>query len=207
MPLMACERRRPCGGRQLRRTFLDFMGGRRRARLGRGLVRATRCVPASRWRVLRLCGAGRAGGDQGAVHNEHGVPTEPSAGPEREKRAEAADDAVGCELRDAEQRGQPAQRQVRAPVRRDQAAAGLPATGSTVGAGAPRLLRRAAEWSPTCRQQRGLSPVCGAVQDGSDAVITPTTPGSSHQTRPTPRRSLQLRFHGTADAPQDRGKS
>jgi hypothetical protein len=181
--------------------------GRRRARHGRGLVRATRCVPASSWRVLRLCGAGRGGGDQGAVHSEHGVLTKPSAGPVREKRAEVADDAVSCELRDAERRGKPAQRQVRAPVRRDQAAAGLPPTGSTVGAGGPRLLRRTAAWSPTRRRQRGLSPVSGAVQDGSDAVITPTTPGSSHQTRPTPRRSLQLRFHGTADAPQDRGKT
>lgn len=48
-------------------------------------------------------------------------------------------------------------------------------------------------------KQRGLSPVNGAIKDGSDAVITPTTPGSSHQASPTPRRSLQLRFHGAAD--------
>lgn len=29
-------------------------------------------------------------------------------------------------------------------------------------------------------KQRGLSPVNGAIQDGSDAVITPATPRSSH---------------------------
>jgi hypothetical protein len=56
-------------------------------------------------------------------------------------------------------------------------------------------------------KQRGLSPVNGAVQDGSGAVITPTAPRSSHQTSPTPRPSLQLRFHSAADVEQDRGKS
>jgi hypothetical protein len=73
--------------------------------------------------------------------------------------------------------------------------------------GGPRLPHSASAWSPTCRQQSGLSPVNVAVRDGSDTVITPTTPGSSHQTNLTMRRSLQLRFHGAADVEQDRGKT
>jgi hypothetical protein len=44
-----------------------------------------------------------AGGDQRAVHDEHGVLREPLAGLEREQGTEVADDAVGRGLRDAEQ--------------------------------------------------------------------------------------------------------
>ncbi|GGP56651.1 hypothetical protein GCM10010231_29420 [Streptomyces sindenensis] len=71
--------------------------------------------------VLQLLG-GRvvAGGHQSAVHDEHGVYAEPLARLECEFRAEVVDDPVGRELRDAEEWGELTQRQVRAPVSRDQ---------------------------------------------------------------------------------------
>jgi len=71
--------------------------------------------------ILRLLGDRVIpGGDQGAVHDQHGVLAEPLALLERERRAEMVDDAVGGRLRDPEQRGELAQGEVGAPVRGDQ---------------------------------------------------------------------------------------
>ncbi len=71
--------------------------------------------------VLRPLGDGVVpGGDQGAVHDEHGVLGEPLAGLESEHRPEVVDDAVRRRLRDAEQRRELPHGQVRAPVGRDQ---------------------------------------------------------------------------------------
>jgi hypothetical protein len=95
-----------------------------------------------------------------------------------EERAEAVDDPVGGRLGDSEERGELAHRQVRAPVRRDEQDAVLQRQPQ----GRPRCTsatvsrRTAVTGLP---KQRGLSPVNGVVQDGSDAVITPATPRSS----------------------------
>jgi hypothetical protein len=61
-----------------------------------------------------------AGGDQGAVHDEHGVLAEPLALLERERGPKVVDDAVGGRLGHPEQRCQLSQGQVRPPVRGDQ---------------------------------------------------------------------------------------
>lgn len=58
-----------------------------------------------------------ASGHQGAVHDEHGVLAEPPTRLEREPGAEVVNDAVGRGLRDAEERGELAHRQVCASVR------------------------------------------------------------------------------------------
>jgi hypothetical protein len=71
--------------------------------------------------VLRLLGDRVvAGGDQGAVHDQHGVLAEPLAGLERERGSEVVDDTVGGRLRDTEQRGELARSEIGAPVRGDQ---------------------------------------------------------------------------------------
>ena len=57
--------------------------------------------------VLRLLGdRAVAGGDKGAVHEEHGVLGESRAWLKRELRAEVVDDPVGRRLGDAEPRGE-----------------------------------------------------------------------------------------------------
>lgn len=71
--------------------------------------------------VLRLLGDGVVtGGDQGAVHDQHGVRAEPLALLEGECGAEVVDDAVGSRLRHPEQRRQLPQREVGPPVRGDE---------------------------------------------------------------------------------------
>lgn len=61
-----------------------------------------------------------AGGDEGAVHDEHHALAEPSTEPERERWPEVVDDAVGRGLGDPEQPRESAHRQARAPLRGDQ---------------------------------------------------------------------------------------
>jgi len=71
--------------------------------------------------VLRLLGDRVvAGGHQGAVHDEHGVLRETLSRLESEQGTEMVDDAVCSRLGYAEQRGELAHRQVRAPVTCDQ---------------------------------------------------------------------------------------
>jgi hypothetical protein len=120
--------------------------------------------------VLRLLGDGVvAGGNQGAVH------TEPLALLERERRAEMVDDAVSGRLRHSEHRREPAQGQVGPPERRDQQDPVFQrqAPRSALADGAAPSRRSAVISLPNCR---GPSPVNGAIQDDSDAVITPATP-------------------------------
>lgn len=69
-------------------------------------------------RPLRDCVV--PGGDQGAVHDQHGVLREPLAGLESEPRPEGVDDPVRRRLGHPEQRCELPHGQVRAPVGRDQ---------------------------------------------------------------------------------------
>jgi hypothetical protein len=71
--------------------------------------------------VLRTLGdAVVAGGNQGAVHDQHGIFAEPLALAQSEGRPEMADYAVGSRLRDPEQQRELSQCHVRSPVRDDQ---------------------------------------------------------------------------------------
>jgi hypothetical protein len=94
--------------------------------------------------VLRPLGDGVIpGGDQGAVHDEHGVLGEPLAGFEGEYRPEMVDDAVRRRLGHSERRGELAHGEVRAPVRRDQQCP---------------VLRREAPWPALADRVRALAP-------------------------------------------------
>jgi hypothetical protein len=125
--------------------------------------------------VLRLLGdLVVPGGHQGAVHDQHRVLGEPLAGMQREPRADVADHSVCGRLRHPEQRGQLPHRQVRSPVRGDQQhpvlQRQLPRPAPARGVGTSR---RSAVTN--LLKTVGRSPVNGAIQDGSEAVITPDT--------------------------------
>jgi hypothetical protein len=110
--------------------------------------------------------------DLPALHPSEGMLVRP----QRHQRAEVVGDPVCRGLRDAEQQGHPAHRQVRVPVGRDQQHSNLqrqapgPSPASRVGPLAPQ------RGHTNFPKQRGLSPENEPVQDGSDAVITPATP-------------------------------
>jgi hypothetical protein len=72
--------------------------------------------------------------DHPALHPSEGMLVRP----QRHQRAEVVGDPVCRGLRDAEQQGHPAHRQVRAPVDRDQAALDPPEAGSRAVPGRPR---------------------------------------------------------------------
>src|SRR5690349_2132653 len=109
--------------------------------------------------VLRLLGDGVvAGGDQGSVHDQHGVLAEPLALLERERRPEVVDDAVGGRLRHPEQWGELAQRQVGPPVGGDQQ---------------HPVLKRQAPWPPLADRVRTFAPQRGDQL----AELTRTQPG------------------------------
>ncbi|CCB77671.1 protein of unknown function [Streptantibioticus cattleyicolor NRRL 8057 = DSM 46488] len=97
--------------------------------------------------VLGLLGDGVVtGGNEGAVHDEHGVLAEPLALLERERGPEVVDDAVGRRLGHPEQRGQLTQGQVRPPVRGDQEHA---------------VLQRQAPWPTLAHRVHTLTPERG----------------------------------------------
>lgn len=120
-----------------------------------------------------------AGRNQGAIHDQHSVLAEPLARLEREQRAEVVDDAIGSGLRDAEQRGELPGSQVCAPVRGNQQNLVLQRRfhGRPLRTGSAPSRRKAVINLLNCF---GLSPAKGAVQDGSNAVITPATGRSWH---------------------------
>ncbi|GAA2628777.1 hypothetical protein GCM10009863_50010 [Streptomyces axinellae] len=121
-----------------------------------------------------------AGGDQGAVDDQHGVLAEPLALLEGERRPEVVDDAIGRRLRHPEERRQLPQGQVRAPVRGDQQDAVLQRQ-TPRPALAHRIRTLAPERGDQLAELTRAQPAERVIQEGCDAVITPDTTRSSHR--------------------------
>ncbi len=129
--------------------------------------------------VLRLLGHRVvAGGHQGAVDDEDGVPAEPAPLPECQQRTEVVNDAVCSRLGDPEPSNSGASWRIVKFVRQHAVTSRTRSSndrlqGRPRGRSAARSRRTAATNLP---KQRGLSPVKGPLQDGTDDVITPVTP-------------------------------
>jgi hypothetical protein len=125
--------------------------------------------------LLRLVGDGViASGPQAFIHYQHGVLAEPLAGLQSQRGPEVADDAIRCHVRSTEEQGELSRCQVRPPVcgdRRARSSSGR-LHGRPLRTGYASSRRNAGVGLPNCR---GLSPLNGAVQEGSDAVIAPAT--------------------------------
>jgi hypothetical protein len=115
------------------------------------------------------------GGYQGAVDDEDGVLREPLAWPQCELRSEVVNHSVDGRLRHSEQRRQLPQCQVRAPVRSNKHPVGKRQLPRSAPAQRTSALPTHLGNQTNLPKVRRHSPVNGAIQDGSDAVITPVT--------------------------------
>jgi hypothetical protein len=165
--------------------------------------------------VLRLLGDGVVtGGDQGAVHDQHGVRAEPLVLLEGECGAEVVDDAVGSRLRHPEQQRQLPQREVGPPVRGDEQDPVLqrqppgPTLTDRVRALAPQHRDQLAELTWTQTGDRGYP---GRLRRRDHTrhikIISPVTSsyGTSHSTGLTPtHRPIAIRGPQYAGDPSSR---
>lgn len=124
--------------------------------------------------VLRLLGDRVvAGGGQRLVGDEHDVLAETLTRPLGGHPPQLVDDPGSGRRGDLEERSRPVHRHLRPPVGRDQQTLILPRQAPRPPA--VHVSRVPAPDVTNVPKQHGLSPVSGPIQDGTNAVITPTT--------------------------------